>query len=81
MISAAENIVKLNPNIEQVLILDRVPRFDVEHADPTHLKPSLSALGNKVLKDEVERSVFKDKLSVAHHHLPQVFQENLYGDP
>ena len=80
MISAAENIVKLNPNIKKVLILDRVPRFDTKDADPTHLKPFLSHFGNQVLKEELSKSYVKDKVFVAHHSLPQVFQENLFGN-
>ena len=81
MISAARNIILGNPGVKKVLILDRTPRFDTEEADPTNLKHKLSEYGNKIFRDELEKSDVKDQISIASHSLPTHFQENLYGLP
>ena len=81
MISAARNIILGNSGIKKVLILDRIPRFDTEEADPTQLKRELSEYGNKVFRDELENSDVKEHISIASHTLPTQLQENIYGNP
>ena len=81
MVSAARNIIINNPGIEKVLILDRVPRFDLPSADPNQLKSKLSEYGNKVFRDVLQNCDVKAKISVAFHSLPSQLQQNLYGHP
>ena len=79
MISAARHIVLNNPGIEKVLILDRIPRFDLRSADPSQLKSKLSDYGNKVLRDVLSSCDVRAKICVAAHDLPTELQQNLYG--
>ena len=81
MISAARNIVVNNPNIEKVLILDRIPRFDPSSTDVSQLKPKLSEYGNKVLRDELSKCDVKDRISIGAHMLPAELHQNIYGHP
>ena len=81
MIVTARNIIVNNPQIEKVLILDRIPRFDLDSTDPTQLKPMLSQYGNEVLRSELQKCDVKEKISVGSHSLPNHWQQNLYGHP
>ena len=81
MVAAARNVVLNNPGIENVLILDRIPRFDLDTADPGHLKSKLSEYGNKIIREEIENCDVKAKISVASHILPRELHQNLYGHP
>ena len=79
MISAARTILLRNPEVKKVLILDRIPRFDID--DPFQVKNELSEYGNAVFRQELDKSDHKDRIFLASHSLPNVFQENLYGHP
>ena len=81
MIIAAKTITDNNPSIEQVIILDRTPRFDIDSADPSGLKRELSMYGNKVFRDELDKTDMKDKIIVASHNLPSEPSKAIYGDP
>ena len=81
MITAAESLLKTNHKIENVVILERTPRFDPLHLDPGQIKPQLSQYANQVLRDQLQSSPFKDQIIVAAHCLPSEFHANIYGNP
>ena len=81
MVSAATTIIKNNPGIEKVILLDRTPRFDLKSADPSGLKSRLSIYGNNVFRDELAKTDFKDKIFIAAHSLPSEPYSTVYGDP
>ena len=70
MVSAACHIVINNPGIENVIILDRTPRFDLPSANPCQLKSKLSALSYRVLRDVLESCDVRAKTCVAAQNLP-----------
>ena len=81
MVAAANTIIKNNPNIEKVILLETTPRFDIESVDPTGIKPELSKYSNKVMREEVKKSEFKDKIVIGTHTLPSICNNNIYGHP
>lgn len=81
MILAAESVLNSNPNIEKVIILDRIPRFDPPSLDPSSAKPKLSQFGNQLLRNEVRKSNLRNKILVLHHCLPANHHHKLYGNP
>ena len=81
MITAARNVLITNSGIKKVLILDRTPQFDVEAADPFHLKTAIPDYANKVFREELTHSDVKNHVFIASHSLPNQFQENLYDHP
>ena len=63
MIEIAENLIKVNPSIEKVVLFDSIPRFDQQSCDPEGLKPKLARYNNEMqrkLASESE-STSKDK--------------------
>ena len=81
MLSSAKTIISNNPQIEKVVILERIPRFDLNTVDPINLKSKLSEYGNIVLKKELAKSDFKHKILIGAHNLPSVLQGCNYGNP
>lgn len=81
MITAAELLLQANTSIETVVIMERIPRFDPESLDPARIKPELSKYANKVLRDQLQTSCFKDKIVIGSHCLPTEPWMNIYGDP
>ena len=80
-ITAAENILKSNPSIDKVLILDQIPRFDPAFRDPSSYKPRLAQYFNDVLRQELTRSSLKDRIFCHTLSLPTTCHEHLYGSP
>ena len=81
MITAARNILLANSNVKKVLILERIPRFDPQSADPNQIKQELSDYANNVLKEELDKCDLKSRISLGIHSLPKELQPNLYGHP
>ena len=81
MIASAVTILENNPHIEKVVILDRIPRFDLVAVDPTGLKSKLSDYGNNILREELAKSNLAGKIIIASHSLPSEIQQNIYGNP
>ena len=61
MFDTIEAIIKDNPTIEKVILLDRSPRFDALETDPNGLKPELALYGNTLNEEFIAESTFKDK--------------------
>ena len=69
MVSVAENAVLKNPNLEKVVVMEHIPRFDTSEKDPTGLKPNLAKYANQTLGQMCQSSAFKDKITLGKHNL------------
>ena len=69
MVTVAENAVLKNPNLEKVVLLEHIPRFDTSENDPTGLKPNLAKFANHTLGQMCQSSAFKNKITLGKHNL------------
>ena len=69
LFEAATNAVKTNPELEKVIIMKQIPRYDLPSVDPLGLKPSLSLLFNNILGSQWMDSPLKHKLFVGDHNI------------
>ena len=68
MFNVATNALK-HTDIKKVIILERIPRYDLVGDDPSSLKSGLSEFGNGILHQLWLQSEFKDKIIIGKHDL------------
>ena len=69
LFSACENGIRSNSNIEKVVIMKQIPRYDRADMDPLSIKQALSQIYNNTLTDLWLKSPLKHKLFVGNHDL------------
>ena len=69
MFSLAEHSLEQNPQIQQVVIMEHPPRFDIPENDPLSLKSSLANLANLTLNQLWLNSTLKNKIFIGKHSL------------
>ena len=65
----AVNALSNTPNLEKVILMKQVPRYDPADVDPLSLKPALSQLYNNTLTAEWMDSQYKDKIMIGNHNI------------
>lgn len=79
----AENALTEYPQLQKVIIMERIERFDLENSDPFRIKSQLSKLGNQEYQSLLNESKFKDKIIVQKNDLnfPGSTREKRFGSP
>ena len=67
MFDTIEAIIKDNPTIEKIILMDRTPQFDALETDPNGLKPELALYGNNLNEEFRNKSALKDKIVIGKH--------------
>ena len=78
MIEVAENLVKVKPSIEKVVLVDCIPRFDHESSHRCGLKSKLARYSNDVQRQIASESEFNDKMIIGNHSMNG--NTETYGD-
>ena len=67
LFSVAESSLRNNPNLQKVVIMKQIPRYDTNISDPLEVKPALSDIYNNKLTNMWINSELKDKIFVGSH--------------
>ena len=78
MIEVAENLVKVNPSLEKVVLVDCIPRFNHESSHRCGLKSKLARYSNDVQRQIASESEFNDKMIIGNHTMN--CNPETYGD-
>ena len=82
MFTVATKALKMNQNLEKVVLMEHPPRHDNRDDDPTGIKPELAKFANATLQQLLKTSNMKEKLIVAKHNLDfsQNMRDTIYKD-
>ena len=69
MFRIAEESLEQNPSLQNVIIMEHHPRFDLPSSDPTSLKPTLAKLANAELQQLWLNSSQKERIFIGQHSL------------
>ena len=69
LFQACEKALRTHSNLEKVVILKQIPRYDRADTDPLSIKQALSQIYNNTLTDLWIKSSLKDKIFVGNHDL------------
>ena len=69
MFKIAEKALNKNPQLQKVVIINRIERYDTEESDPYRVKSQLSKLGNTEYERLWNESTYKDKIIVSKTNL------------
>ena len=70
IISAAENAIRTQPNLEKVIILQHTQRFDDQKIDPIGLKQNLVEFANKTLNELITSTNTNKRIILGKHNIP-----------
>ena len=66
---AASAALSAHPELQKVVLMEQIPRYDTITSDPHAIKPRLSKLYNKTLEQLCQQSPLKNKLMYGKHTL------------
>lgn len=69
MFQVAVDALSSSPNLEKIILMKQIPRYDPSHVDPLALKPALSQLYNNTLTNEWMTSQYKDRILIGNHSI------------
>ena len=69
LFQTCEKALKTNSNLEKVVIMKNIPRYDRVDTDPLSIKQALSQIYNNTLTDLWMKSPLKNKIFVGNHDL------------
>ena len=69
LFQVAQNTLKKSTNINKVIIMQQIPRYDPQEVDPLSLKPSLSLLFNNTLINLWTDSPLRNKIFIGVHNI------------
>ena len=67
LFQVAESSLRNHPNLQKVVIMKQIPRYDTESVDPLQIKPALSEIYNNKLSELWLHSALKQKIFVGSH--------------
>lgn len=65
----AEDSLKSNPNLEKVVIMERIDRYDTVESDPYRLKANLSKFSNLEYQRLLNESTLREKIIIHQNNL------------
>ena len=69
LFQVAQNTLKESTNINKVIIMQQIPRYDPQEVDPLALKPSLSLLFNNTLTNLWADSPLRNQIFIGVHNI------------
>ena len=69
LFSAVTDALNTNPELEKVIIMKQIPRYDSKANDPSSVKSLLSTLFNTTLDHLLLKSEYQDRITIGTHRL------------